>query len=59
MDSLQNAERQLRAPPTDMFEDVYDVLPKHLVKQKQDMLDHLKMYKDEYPMEFYEKIPKN
>ncbi len=59
MQSLQNAERQLRAPPTDMFEDVYVVLPKHLIKQRQDMIDHLKMYQDEYPTDLYEKIPKN
>ncbi len=56
MDCLLLAEKRKRAKPTDMFEDIYDVLPKHLQKQRQEMLDHLKLYKNEYPMELFEKI---
>jgi hypothetical protein len=56
LDCLHVAENTKRASPVDMFEDIYDVLPKHLVKQKQEMLDHLKMYKDQYPMDMYEKL---
>lgn len=56
MECLHKAEKQKRASPTDMFEDIYDVMPKHLIKQKQEMLDHLKIYKNEYPMELYEKL---
>ena len=56
MDCFHNAEKMKRAKPTDMFEDIYDQMPKHLQRQRKEMLDHLKIYKSEYPMELYEKL---
>ena len=56
MDSLHAAENQKRAKPTEMFEDLYDVMPAHLQKQKQEMLEHIKLYKKEYPLELFEKL---
>ena len=56
LECFHNAEMQKRAKPTDMFEDVYDTLPKNLQKQKKEMLEHIKLYKNEYPLELYEKL---
>ena len=56
MDCFHNAEKQRRAKPTDMFQNVYDQLPKNLIRQRDDLVEHLKKYKNEYPMEFYEKV---
>lgn len=56
MDSLLVAEKQLRAQPQDMFNDIYDVMPAHLSKQKQEMIAHVKKYQDEYPLHKHEKM---
>ena len=56
MESFQKAETQKRASPTQIFDDVYHTLPAHLVKQKKEMLEHIKLYKKEYPLELYEKF---
>jgi hypothetical protein len=56
MDAFHNAEKLKRAKPTEMFEDIYDVLPLSLQKQRKDLIDHLKIYKNEYPLELFEKI---
>ena len=56
MDCFHKAEKLKRAKPTEMFEDVYDVLPLHLQRQKKELVDHLKLYKNEYPLELFEKI---
>ena len=55
MTAFHNAEKEKRARPTSMFDDVYDKLPKHLENQKNDLLNHLKLYKNEYPMELFHK----
>jgi hypothetical protein len=56
MDAFQKAEAQKRAMPTQIFEDVYDKIPAHLLKQKNEMIEHVKLYKKEYPLELYEKF---
>lgn len=56
MECFQKAETQRRSKPTEMFEDVFDKLPPMLERQKKELLDHLKQYKKEYPMELYEKL---
>ena len=55
MDCFHNSERLRRARPQSMFDDVYDKLPQHLLKQRNEMVDHIKMYKKEYPLDLYEK----
>ncbi|CAF1153863.1 unnamed protein product, partial [Brachionus calyciflorus] len=52
---FHNAEQKKRARPQSMFDDIYDKLPNHLIRQRQEMVDHVKMYKKEYPLDFYEK----
>jgi 2-oxoisovalerate dehydrogenase E1 component alpha subunit len=56
MESFQTAELQKRAKPTEIFEDVYKTMPAHLLKQKTEMINHLKLYKKEYSLELYEKF---
>jgi TPP-dependent pyruvate/acetoin dehydrogenase alpha subunit len=56
MECFHEAEKKKRAKPTDMFEEVYDKLPEHLKKQRDQMIQHVKLYKNEYPLELYEKI---
>jgi hypothetical protein len=47
MECFHNAEKQRRAKPTDMFNDVYDQLPANLMRQRDEMVEHLKKYKSE------------
>ena len=56
MECFHNAEKQKRAKPTTMFDDVYDELPLNLKKQRQEMINHLKLYKNEYPLDMFEKL---
>ena len=36
-----------------MFDDVYDKLPKHLEKQKKEMVEHVMQNKEHYPMDSF------
>lgn len=56
MDSFHQAEQERRAKPTDMFNDVFDTLSPNLKRQRDELVEHLKKYKTEYPMELYEKL---
>ena len=56
MDSFAKAEMLKRSKPTDIFNDVYETMPPHLVKQRSEMIEHVKLYKKEYPLELYEKF---
>ncbi|RNA34704.1 2-oxoisovalerate dehydrogenase subunit mitochondrial-like [Brachionus plicatilis] len=53
MECFHNAEKQKRARPQSLFDDVYDKLPAHLEKQRNEMVDHVKMYRKEYPLDFF------
>ena len=54
--AIDKAEKMRKGKPTDMFNEVYDTLTPNLEKQKAELLEHLKTYKDQYPMETYEKL---
>ena len=54
--AFEKAEKIKKAKPTDMFEDVYDVPSVHLERQKAELLEHLKIYKDKYPMDTFERL---
>jgi 2-oxoisovalerate dehydrogenase E1 component alpha subunit len=56
MDAFHKAEKEKRSKPTDMFDDVYKDLPKHLENQKKELVEHLRKYQKEYPLELYEKF---
>ncbi|ESO94690.1 hypothetical protein LOTGIDRAFT_202459 [Lottia gigantea] len=56
MKSFAEAENRKRPNPEEMFNDVYDILPKHLEEQKNEMKAHVKQYKENYPLEHYDKL---
>ena len=39
-----------------MFEDVYDKPTAQIERQKEELLEHLKLHKDKYPMDTFERI---
>lgn len=55
MTAFSRAEKELKPPVKDMFNDVYDILPCRLQKQHQECMDHLAKYPDEYPTELHGK----
>lgn len=56
LEAFNKAEKTLRPNPEEMFHDVYDKLPKSLQKQMMEMKAHVKQYKDQYPVNAYEKM---
>jgi 2-oxoisovalerate dehydrogenase E1 component alpha subunit len=56
MECFHRAEKEKRAKPTAMFDDVYDSLTKNLQKQRAEMVEHVKQYRHEYPLDVYEKL---
>jgi len=54
MEAFARAEKKLKPRWQEMFEDVYDDVPPHLVKQMDQMSQHLKTYGAEYPLKNYE-----
>ena len=56
MDAFHGAEKKKRAKPQEMFDDIYDEMPLHLKNQRNEMIAHVKQYKNEYPLELYEKL---
>ena len=53
--AFSKAEKELKPPVKDMFNDVYDSLSYRLRKQYQECMDHVAKYPDEYPSELYAK----
>jgi len=49
MEEFQKAEQQPKPNPMEMFEDVYDKLPKNLVEQRKQMEEHVKAHHEHYP----------
>ncbi|KAJ0957461.1 putative 3-methyl-2-oxobutanoate dehydrogenase (2-methylpropanoyl-transferring) [Helianthus annuus] len=47
--AIQAAERVEKPPVSDMFNDVYDVLPKNLNEQEVSLREHVKKHPQEYP----------
>lgn len=56
MKCFYDAEKMKRGKPTDMFDDIYDKLPEHLLRQRKELVQHIKLYSKEYPLELYEKL---
>ena len=55
MECFHNAEKQKRAKLTYMFDDVYSEKTPNLIRQQNELFDHLKLHRKEYPLEIYEK----
>lgn len=54
--AFESAEKVKKAKPTDMFEEVYDSLHPELIRQKAQFIEHVKLYKEKYSLEQYEKF---
>ena len=54
LQAMRAAETALKPPISQMFDDVYDVLPQHLKEQKEQMMEHLSKYGDKYGLEGYQ-----
>ncbi|XP_028681343.2 2-oxoisovalerate dehydrogenase subunit alpha, mitochondrial [Erpetoichthys calabaricus] len=55
MEAFERAERRLKPSPDNLFSDVYDENPPLLKKQEQDLFQHIRQYKEHYPLDLYEK----
>ncbi|MBN3286163.1 ODBA dehydrogenase, partial [Polyodon spathula] len=54
MEAFEQAERRLKPSLDLMFTDVYNELPPHLHRQRQDMWRHVKQHTEHYPLEQYD-----
>lgn len=54
LNAMKQAEQSLKPPVDQMFEDVYDVIPPHLQKQKEELMAHLEKYGDKYGLEGFQ-----
>ncbi|ESO94099.1 hypothetical protein LOTGIDRAFT_175510 [Lottia gigantea] len=50
-DALRGAQERKYCNPTEMFTDVYNVMPKNLEKQHKEFKEHLQKYQHEYDLE--------
>ena len=51
MEAMLNAEKKDKPDPLSMFDDVYEEIPTHLERQKEEMLSHTKKYPNHYSMD--------
>lgn len=56
LEAFGKAEKQLKPSPESAFTDVYRDMPESLQKQMRAMKQHLTQYKDQYPMDIYQKF---
>lgn len=54
MSALTQAEKRPKPSIDEMFRDVYDEVPKALSQQRESLMQHLELYKDQYPLKNYE-----
>ena len=54
LQAFSRAEKKLKPNWKEMFTEVYDEMPSDLQRQMDEMERHLKMYKDQYPLENFE-----
>ena len=48
--ALVTAEKKSKPHRDELFTDVYDTIPKHLQRQKQELEEHLAKYPDQYDL---------
>jgi 2-oxoisovalerate dehydrogenase subunit alpha, mitochondrial len=54
MQAFLRAEKKRKPNVIEMFTDIYDKMPPNLEKQHQELLTHLKSYKDHYPVDKFQ-----
>lgn len=55
LECVARSEKVKYCKPSEMFMDVFDKQSPLLERQMREMLDHVKAYKEHYPLELYEK----
>ena len=48
MEALTTAEKRPKSNYTELFQDVYKDMPPNLIKQRKELVEHMKKYPDEY-----------
>ena len=48
MDALTTAEKRPKSSYVELFQDVYKEMPPNLIKQRKELVEHMKKYPDEY-----------
>ncbi|KAL5008673.1 hypothetical protein ScPMuIL_014254 [Solemya velum] len=56
LEAFSKAEAQKKPNPELMFDDVYDEIPEHIKKQKDQMKQHVNQYKEFYPLDIHEEM---
>ena len=51
--SLKRVRRELKPSLDELFRDVYDELPPRLERQRREMWEHVRKYKEHYPLKLY------
>ncbi|EFA85549.1 3-methyl-2-oxobutanoate dehydrogenase [Heterostelium album PN500] len=51
--ALQKAEAQKKPMISELFTDVYDTIPNNLLEQQKELIEHIKLYPEEYPIDQY------
>ena len=54
MKAFAEAENEKKGQPESLFEDVYKEMPPHIAKQMNEMKQHVKQYKEHYPLEHFQ-----
>lgn len=53
--AFSQAEKRKKPAISELFTDVYDVMPKHLQEQQREMLAMVEKYPDQYPLSVHVK----
>ncbi len=56
LEAFSQAEKKKKPSPNLLFTDVYDQMTPQLEKQLKEMKDHVTNYKEQYPIDQYEKF---
>lgn len=56
LQAFQNAEKKVKPRPEELFEDVYDQMPWHLVKQRKEMMEHVRAHPEHYSLKEHAKM---
>jgi len=51
MEAVARAEQKKKPSPVVLFDDVYDQLPAHLQRQRDEMKQHVLQYRDHYNLD--------
>lgn len=53
-DALKNASTEVFPDIDNLFEDVYEKMPAHLLEQREELREHLRKYPNDYELEKFE-----